>query len=78
MEKNHPYEEPPPPMPLCAFKYEASKLSSLLESYQLYKEYIEYFGAFEYDRPQVAKCLAYSPEDFINKVLTFLNYIIVH
>ncbi|XP_072747002.1 uncharacterized protein [Anoplolepis gracilipes] len=68
MEKAHPYEEPKPPLPLCAFKFKASKFDILRDAYQMYRDAIEHFGAFEFDQPPYARRLASSPEDFENKV----------
>ena len=73
MEKAHLYEEPVPPLPLCAFKYDSKKLAVVQEAYELYKDYVEYFGAFEFDRPNFAKRLASTPEDFITKVQSNLR-----
>ncbi|XP_071644393.1 uncharacterized protein [Temnothorax longispinosus] len=64
MEKTHPYEEPAVPPPLCAFKFDASKFSIVRDAYELNRDAIEYFGAFEFDRPSYARRLASSPEDF--------------
>jgi len=63
MEKAHPYEEPVVPPPLCAFKFEASKFNIVRDTYELNRDAIEHFGAFEFDQPY-ARCLASSPEDF--------------
>lgn len=68
LEKAHPYEEPIPPPPLCAFKFEASKFSVVKDAYEMYRDAIEHFGAFEFDQPPHARRLASSPEDFENKV----------
>ncbi|XP_070153057.1 uncharacterized protein [Polyergus mexicanus] len=68
LEKAHPYEEPTPPPPLCAFKFEASKFNVVRDAYKMYRDAIEHFGAFEFDQPPRARRLASSPEDFENKV----------
>ncbi|KMQ95865.1 thioredoxin domain-containing protein 6 [Lasius niger] len=47
MEKAHSYEEPLPPLPLCAFKFEASKFGVVRDVYEMYRHAIEHFGAFE-------------------------------
>lgn len=67
MENAHPYEEPAPPLPLCAFKFEASKFGVVRDAYEKYRDAIEHFGAFEFDQPY-ARRLASSPGDFENKV----------
>ncbi|XP_012541620.3 uncharacterized protein LOC105839684 [Monomorium pharaonis] len=64
MEKAHRYEEPAVPLPLCAFKFDASKFNVMRDAYELNHEAIEHFGAFEFDRPPHARRLASSPEDF--------------
>ncbi|KAL0102224.1 hypothetical protein PUN28_018634 [Cardiocondyla obscurior] len=64
MEKNHPYEEPIVPLPLCAFKFDTLKFSIVQEAYELNRDAVEYFGVFEFDRPPNARLLASSPEDF--------------
>ncbi|XP_011684355.1 PREDICTED: uncharacterized protein LOC105447830 isoform X2 [Wasmannia auropunctata] len=64
MEKAHSYEEPVVPPPLCAFKFDASKFSIVRDAYELNRDAIEHFGAFEFDRPPYARRLASSPEDF--------------
>lgn len=69
MEKTHPYEEPVPPLPLCAFKFDASKFGVVRDTYEKYRDAIEHFGVFEFDQPPHARRLASSPEDFENKVL---------
>lgn len=68
MEKVHPYEEPVPPLPLCAFKFEASKFGVVRDMYDKYCDVIERFGVFEFDQPPHARRLVSSPEDFENKV----------
>ncbi|XP_029160788.1 uncharacterized protein LOC114932651 [Nylanderia fulva] len=68
LEKTHPYEEPTPSLPLCAFKFEASKFGVVRDAYEMYRDAIEHFGVFEFDRPPYTRRLASSPEDFENKV----------
>ncbi|XP_024942923.1 uncharacterized protein LOC107269952, partial [Cephus cinctus] len=68
MEKAHPYEEPVPPLPINAFKYEASKLPAVTDAYTNWQEYVVHFGAFEFDDSTYARRLASTPEDFENKV----------
>ena len=75
MEKNHPYEEPTVPPPLCAFKFEASKFNIVRDAYELNCDAIEYFGVFEFDRPPEARRLTSLPEDF-EKVYYFSPIII--
>jgi len=74
MEKAHPYEEPAVPLPLCAFKFDASKFGIVRDAYELNRDAIEHFGVFEFDRPPYAKRLASSPEDF-EKVHCFLSIV---
>ncbi|RLU17823.1 hypothetical protein DMN91_010061 [Ooceraea biroi] len=68
LEKAYPYEEPAPPVPLCAFKFEASKFGVVRDAYELHRDAIEHFGVFEFDRPPYARRLASSPGDFEKKV----------
>ncbi|XP_067213347.1 uncharacterized protein [Linepithema humile] len=68
LEKAYPYEEPVTPPSLCAFKFEASKCNNVRDAYELHRNAIEYFGAFEFDRPPYARRLASKPLDFENKV----------
>lgn len=68
MELVHPYEEPVPPPPFCAFKFYYSKFPILSETCALFPDAIEYFGAFEFDAPPIARRIASSPEDFERKV----------
>lgn len=76
MDKHHPYVEPTAPSPLCAFKFEASKFGVVRDAYELHRDAVEHFGAFEYDRPPYARRLASSPEDFENKVNLLLSALI--
>lgn len=68
VEKAHPYVEPAAPLPLCAFKFEASKFGAVRDACELHSNAVEYFGAFEFDRPPHARRLASSPDDFEKKV----------
>lgn len=68
LEKHHPYEEPAPPLPLCAFKFDATKFDAVRDMYELHRDAIENFGAFEFDRPPYARRFASTPEDFATKV----------
>ncbi|XP_028522261.1 uncharacterized protein LOC107997291 [Apis cerana] len=67
MELVHPYEEPVPPPPFCAFKFYYSKFPILSETCALFPDAIEYFGAFEFDAPPIARRIASTPEDFERK-----------
>jgi hypothetical protein len=71
LEKTHPYEEPPPPVPLCAFKFEAPQFEVLRDAYEVYYDCIERFGVFEFDQPPYARRVASSPEDFEEKVVDY-------
>lgn len=77
MEKAHRYEEPAPPLPLCAFKFEASKFTVVRDAYEVHRDAVEHFGVFEFDRPPYARRLASSPEDFENKVYQSLVCIVI-
>ncbi|XP_076232878.1 uncharacterized protein LOC143178233 [Calliopsis andreniformis] len=68
MELVHPYEEPVPPPPLCAFKFGYLRFEAVHEACTLFPDAIEYFGAFEFDKPHIAGRVASSPEDFEKKV----------
>lgn len=68
MELVHPYEEPVPPPPFCAFKFYYAKFPILSETCALFPDAVEYFGAFEFDAPPIARRIASSPEDFERKV----------
>ncbi|XP_025153537.1 uncharacterized protein LOC112588291 [Harpegnathos saltator] len=68
VEKSHPYVEPAAPLPLCAFKFEASKFSVVRDAYESRGDAVVYFGAFEFDQPPHARRLASSPDDFDKKV----------
>ncbi|CAK9821983.1 Thioredoxin domain-containing protein 6 [Anthophora retusa] len=67
MELVHPYEEPVPPPPYCAFKFHFSKFDVVRETYSMFPDAIEYFGAFEFDKPPIARRIASTPEDFERK-----------
>lgn len=68
MDVVHPYEEPVPPAPLCAFKFEYPKFEEVRDACALVPDAIEYFGVFECDKPPIAGRIASSPEDFERKV----------
>ncbi|XP_048507889.1 uncharacterized protein LOC125500191 [Athalia rosae] len=68
MEISHPYEETPPPLPKCFFKFEANKLKELSEAVDAYSEAVDRFGVFEMDNPPIAKRIASSPESFEKQV----------
>nr|XP_031844672.1 uncharacterized protein LOC116432239 [Nomia melanderi] len=68
MEKMHPYEEPTPPDPYCAFKFSASKFAAVQDACALFPDAVEYFGAFEFDKPPFARRIASSCEDYQQKV----------
>ncbi|XP_076754872.1 uncharacterized protein LOC143425768 [Xylocopa sonorina] len=67
MELVHPYEEPVPPPPLCAFKFYYSKFNGVRDTCELFPDAVEYFGAFEFDSPAIARRIASNPEDFEKK-----------
>ncbi|XP_017762370.1 PREDICTED: uncharacterized protein LOC108552374 [Eufriesea mexicana] len=67
MELVHPYEEPVPPPPFCAFKFYYSKFEDVRDTCVLFPDAVEYFGAFEFDNPPIARRIASSPEDFERK-----------
>ncbi|CAK9809989.1 Thioredoxin domain-containing protein 6 [Anthophora plagiata] len=67
MELVHPYEEPVPPPPYCAFKFHFSKFDVVRDAYAMFPDAIEYFGAFEFDKPPIARRIASTPEDFERK-----------
>ncbi|XP_017880586.1 uncharacterized protein LOC108625254 [Ceratina calcarata] len=67
MEVVHPYEEPVPPPPYCVFKFYYSKFPVVQETCTQFPDAVEYFGAFEYDKPPMARRMASSPEDFERK-----------
>lgn len=68
MELVHPYEEPVQPPPLCAFKFYAQKFTEVRDACANFQDAVEYFGAFEFDQPQVAGRIVSTPEDFEKKV----------
>ncbi|XP_076626727.1 uncharacterized protein LOC143344499 [Colletes latitarsis] len=68
MEMVHPYEEPVPPPPYCAFKYYYSKFADVRDACAQFPDAIEYFGAFEFDKPPFARRIVSCPEDFEKKV----------
>ncbi|XP_076654222.1 uncharacterized protein LOC143359832 [Halictus rubicundus] len=68
MERVHPYEEPLPPAPFCAFKFRADKFDAVYDTCALFPDALRYFGAFEFDKPPYAGRIASSPEDFQQKV----------
>ncbi|KAG7198927.1 hypothetical protein KM043_015741 [Ampulex compressa] len=72
MESFHPYSEPEPQPPICAFKFRAEKFTPLKNICALLGPAILRFGAFEFDDPKNARCLANRPEDFEKKVLNHL------
>ncbi|XP_033322185.2 uncharacterized protein LOC117218141, partial [Megalopta genalis] len=68
MERVHPYEEPLPPVPYCAFKFHADKFAAVYDTCTQFPDAVKYFGAFEFDKPPYARRMASSPDDFQNKV----------
>ncbi|XP_012272397.2 uncharacterized protein LOC105695435 [Orussus abietinus] len=64
MDKSHPYFEPVPPLPLCAFKFDASKLQAVSDAFIAHQLAIECFGVFEFDRPPLARRIASTPQNF--------------
>ncbi|XP_046745282.1 uncharacterized protein LOC124410720 [Diprion similis] len=68
MESSHPYEEIPPPLPKCFFKYKSHRIKELSEALSSYAEALERFGVFETDNPPTAKRIASSLESFEKKV----------
>lgn len=69
MEKMHPYEEPTPPDPYCAFKFSTSKFAAVHDTCALFPDAVEYFGVFEFDKPPLARRIASSYGDYHQKVL---------
>lgn len=72
MDLVHPYEEPVPPPPFCAFKYYYSRFEAVRDACSLFPDAVEYFGAFEFDNPPIARRIASTPEDFERKVTLYL------
>lgn len=74
-EMMHPYEEPTPLPPYCAFKFYFSKFAEVRDACALFLDAVEHFGAFEFDKPPFARRIASCPEDFERKVapLSFLD-----
>ncbi|XP_029049566.2 uncharacterized protein LOC114879127 [Osmia bicornis bicornis] len=68
MEMVHPYDEPVPPPPFCAFKFPFQQFEVLRDACAFFPDAVEYFGAFEFDRPHVARRIASCPEDFEKKM----------
>lgn len=68
MEASHVYEEEPPPLPKCFFKYRSNRLKELSEAVINFTEAIERFGVFEVDNPPAARRIASSLDDFEKKV----------
>ncbi|XP_046622709.1 uncharacterized protein LOC124306261 [Neodiprion virginianus] len=76
MESYHPYEETPPPLPKCFFKYKSQRIKELAEALSNHAEAVERFGVFEMDNPPMAKRIASSLESFEKKVHLVQIYII--
>lgn len=65
------------PLPLCAFKFNATKLAILQEAYETFGSVIEKFGVFEFDDPGVARRIASNPQDFQDKVRKLDNFFFI-
>ncbi|XP_053986999.1 uncharacterized protein LOC128880691 [Hylaeus volcanicus] len=68
MDMVHPYEEPVPPPPYCAFKFHYSRFDDVRDACALFPDAVEYFGVFEFDKPLLARRIVSCPEDFEKKV----------